>query len=66
VLGCSTDPRTDLTKNLFTQVRGIEILGSSSASFVLWSTYAALRQEYAALVTWGPPLEAGVATEIRL
>jgi hypothetical protein len=34
--------------------------------FVPWSTYIPLTQEYAALVTWGPPLEAGVATEIRL
>jgi hypothetical protein len=29
-------------------------------------TYIPLTQQYAALVTWGPPLEAGVATEIRL
>ena len=39
-------------EEVFCEVRIHGVLRSSSASFVLWSTYSYLTKEYAAFVTW--------------
>jgi hypothetical protein len=61
-----TSPFGDSAKFAYTEFSEVRRFLGALTYLVPPRTYIPITQEYAALVTWGPPLDAGVATEIRL